>query len=466
MIETQPSVVWRHELLSLSTLFMDACWVYGWLALFLLLAGRPAPSPLHLAALSVAGLYTARLVGDRRAVGAAVGVAAVLWLVGTSLSTGVSALSPTFFVQAAGGLLSGESVALLVAGASVYLWWRATQVASRRLDIVGTALRFRIGVLIVIALLVASAFARSLDFTPLVFLYFTLGLLAIALARIEDVGTAEGGSAAPFGRGWLMILSGALAAAGAAAWLMARLMPPVLSALYRLLSPLLDPLLDLLLLLALAVAYLVQWLVVLASRVLPSRNAPLPTPAPRPTPSFDRLRELPATVVNPMLLLLIKAGLILLFAAFVFWLISRAYQQRRAASAGREAKRESILSLAAVSEDLAAWLRGRLNRVRAMIRRPARSAATIREMYASLLDLAAERGFPRPADDTPYEYLDTLRSALPGHSAEVSLLTQAYVRARYGELPADNAEWRAVHDAWLRIRTATKSSRVRADGGV
>jgi hypothetical protein len=63
----------------------------------------------------------------------------------------------------------------------------------------------------------------------------------------------------------------------------------------------------------------------------------------------------------------------------------------------------------------------------------------------------AERGHPRAAPMTPFEYEPEVEAALPAAAAEVVAITDAYVAARYGDrLPSGETlaqlrgRWRAV----------------------
>ncbi|HSO26843.1 MAG TPA: DUF4129 domain-containing protein, partial [Anaerolineales bacterium] len=81
-----------------------------------------------------------------------------------------------------------------------------------------------------------------------------------------------------------------------------------------------------------------------------------------------------------------------------------------------------------------------------------RLAARVRQLYAELLDLARELDAPRPEGKTPLEFLPILEEEFAGLGAELNVLTQAYVRVRYGELPESVEEVRQVEAAWERLR--------------
>ncbi|GAB4271238.1 MAG: hypothetical protein Kow0080_16440 [Candidatus Promineifilaceae bacterium] len=83
-----------------------------------------------------------------------------------------------------------------------------------------------------------------------------------------------------------------------------------------------------------------------------------------------------------------------------------------------------------------------------------RMALSIRRIYQRLVYEAEQLGFPRDETVTPYEFLPTLLAIWPHHEQELSLITQAYVRIRYGEAPESQDELHQIEAAWSRIETA------------
>lgn len=79
-------------------------------------------------------------------------------------------------------------------------------------------------------------------------------------------------------------------------------------------------------------------------------------------------------------------------------------------------------------------------------------AARIRRIYARLLDLSAKLGHPRPLSSTPLEFLPSLEKILPDSKSELDVITQAYLRIRYGELPETHQEVETVESAWNLVR--------------
>lgn len=90
--------------------------------------------------------------------------------------------------------------------------------------------------------------------------------------------------------------------------------------------------------------------------------------------------------------------------------------------------------------------------VQMMQSRPRAKAARIRRIYADLIHLSARLGSPRPEEETPLEFLPTLRNCFPDGERDLEAITDAYNRARYGELPQSEAEMQALERAWDRLR--------------
>lgn len=53
---------------------------------------------------------------------------------------------------------------------------------------------------------------------------------------------------------------------------------------------------------------------------------------------------------------------------------------------------------------------------------------------------------------TPYQYLQRLSQALPGHREPVSVIVDYYVRSRYGQKPLDDQQRSHLARSWLRVR--------------
>jgi hypothetical protein len=82
------------------------------------------------------------------------------------------------------------------------------------------------------------------------------------------------------------------------------------------------------------------------------------------------------------------------------------------------------------------------------------AAARIRQIYSALIELAATFGAPRDPAQTPLEYLGVLKRGLSSAGNDLQIITEAYLKIRYGELPEHAEEVQAVENAWKKEKQA------------
>jgi hypothetical protein len=347
---------------------------------------------------------------------------------------------------------------MLATLALVYLWARGIHLARRSISVDSVGFSFRVGIIILIWFGLGLTLITGREMTSFVIPYFFFALTAIALARIEETSQLPGGSRAHFSGywvGWSVAAVMALVAVGmvVAAFFYGGSLEQVLSWL----SPIFNLLLLLVYNLALWLLEAIWWLISqipinwgalkgsFENLSLQLRNAldGLNQPSVEPSPAVERAFHLSANVG----LIAVLIALVLLFT----W-----YRRRLARATGADETRESLLSAGALGRSLADLLQAGRQRLGDMAGRflgiQFLSAISIRRIYANLVRLATEQGYPRALAQTPYEYLVTLRQALPGSEAETALITNAYVNAHYGKLPDSLDELRQIRDAWYRVR--------------
>jgi hypothetical protein len=83
--------------------------------------------------------------------------------------------------------------------------------------------------------------------------------------------------------------------------------------------------------------------------------------------------------------------------------------------------------------------------------------------YLSILRRAERQGFPRRRAQTPYEYDGTLAPHLPQAQQEMTLLTQAFVEARYSRHTFDRGQARRVRVNWQRVKAALQALKRKPD---
>lgn len=81
-----------------------------------------------------------------------------------------------------------------------------------------------------------------------------------------------------------------------------------------------------------------------------------------------------------------------------------------------------------------------------------RAAARIRRIYAELMGLCGELNHPRPEALTPLEFLPALDRLFPESQEALEVITRAYLKVRYGELPETRKEVQAVEVAWRQVK--------------
>jgi hypothetical protein len=83
----------------------------------------------------------------------------------------------------------------------------------------------------------------------------------------------------------------------------------------------------------------------------------------------------------------------------------------------------------------------------------------VRYFYLSTVRRAAKQGVTRRKSETPLEYAGDLEEAWPETTADVSDLTQAFLKAQYSPVPIETEEAAAVKGVWKRIRAYIKKRR-------
>ena len=83
----------------------------------------------------------------------------------------------------------------------------------------------------------------------------------------------------------------------------------------------------------------------------------------------------------------------------------------------------------------------------------------IRYYYVSTLHRATRQGLGRREADTPDEYRERLRQALPEAHAEIEALTQAFVEARYSAHDMPDEQAKGIARVWRALRRAFHQKR-------
>ena len=345
----------------------------------------------------------------------------------------------------------------------VLMWARGIRLATRSFDVQRIGLRLRVGGLIFAPIAIWFAYQRLFwDITPFLLLFFMAGLTAVALVRAEEVEQYRSGRSASLSPRWLgavfaaslltiftagglaSTISGepAVAVVGwlAPFWLALEFAAAVALTTFTYLAvPVLavfEPILE----------FLILTLGAVLARVLAQLALVLPAEgleaAEELNPLFEEITSAASGIGTGgrLIILLLMLALVLLVAL----ILSRLYRQATLAVGNG-----SVIASGSDRPDEAG--KGRQLLQRLGFWRQWRTAASIRRIYQQMLRAAAARGFPRVESETPYEYLMTLARLWPENRADSRLITEAYVKIRYGQLPETRAELDAIKDAWQRL---------------
>jgi hypothetical protein len=350
----------------------------------------------------------------------------------------------------------------------IYFWARGIMLGRRSLTADSVGFSFRVGILILIWFIMIIALITGQDASAFVVAYFFFALVAMALARIEDVSQTRASSLARFSAFRFFTTIGAVVLLMALGGLLAFLLHNV--DLQRLLLPFLIVIEVVVVGLIIIVLGIAEWIFTglhldqfqlgnrlqeLFSRlalVADNLTAPFGDEVGGPPPAVGIFKAVSTIAVVVFLI-----GLVVFFT----W-----WQIRRARARALDDSRESIWSPSALARDLKVLLqagRDQLGGIVALVDRFGLGtrllrALSVRRIYANLVRLATEIGFPRYKTQTPYEYTRSLYEALPGCEPDIDTITEAYVRAHYGEVPDTREELQRIRACWKRIQAVAKES--------
>jgi hypothetical protein len=366
--------------------------------------------------------------------------------------------------EPAASLLSAWPTGMLL----VVTWARAVHLANRSLSAESIGFSFRAGILILAAAVVFVRFLTTRDTSVFVIFYFFFALVAVALARVEQVSHSPSSARGQFSRYWIGAAIGAVGGLiTLGLGLVAFLQIGGLTRVLRLLSPLLRALQWIVVGLGVLLLLVLEWVLGLFAWNLDDLSRSL-------REAFERLDYLLAAplpqslpteepVMNPVVQAILQGaltiGLPTLIIVVVLVLSWRRLRRVRLGEQEDEA-RESLLSARLLAHSLQSAIQDGLDRLSALASAVGRfgpatrffTALTVRRIYANLVRLATEAGYPRPKAQTPYEYLATLAEAFPDSAEEVAAITEAYVGAHYGQLPDSRQELERIRACWERVR--------------
>lgn len=476
-----PALVWA----------MEAAWVVPFVALALNgLAGRAAwfTPEMTLAVYALAGLGV-RLLSEAVPAPGANRMLTIVLALGSTLLAVWAAFFPekslfalewleTLGLLATGLFMQAPSIAGTLVVCAL-LWARGVPFAASPLNFDEVFGRFRLGMVLMVAfhgvglILGGTPHVRSVTggLLPNVAVFFFCGLLALALSRTEEERAEAPGRSLRFNRQWGGLVVLALLGELFLVLLLAALLAPETVAFIT--TPL-GFVGGLVLQVAswffIAIAYVadaiirgILWLLSLlgmAPQPFQLETATAPE-FPEPEQDPDQPPLVPETVLTAARAGLV--GLLTLLVLFLLWRSLRRRPQRKAATG--DETRESVWSWDAAKRELAeAWraLLARLRRQSALAASAlsgltgsvldADDLGSVRGVYRALLRAGARAGVTHTPQQTAGEFEAALAARLPDGAAEVATVTDAYLRARYGQSGDGDAELQRVVAAWRRLR--------------
>jgi len=389
-------------------------------------------------------------------------------------------LDPRWLLSLLNDVLLLNSNAYLVVGIaalSAYFCWRGVRLSRRRVEPANVFSILRLGLIIFVVVIIVRAAQESagivfhdwLELFLLVPIFFLLSLVAHSLARAaymrhsHPVGLQ--GSAAAQERSIVLLLG----TFGLAILILALLVGNVANpALLQQIAIPLGAAYDWLIgIIAHIIVFLVTpffWLITLlvgrGKVQLPRINrinvggSGKTKPKPAPTPDV-------ILTLIPILKIVIPILFILLVILLIRWAMRR--RRVRVVENKNQDEYESLWSWALFWTQLKAFLRGLFGRFFARKTAAAaeqaapeaitggQAARSVREIYRLLLRRAADRGYPRKKDETPYEFRQRLDAKTPLAQPRLEVITGVYAATRYGGLEPDESEVAQVRGAWAEV---------------
>ena len=359
----------------------------------------------------------------------------------------------------------------LIVVAAVLFVWRTGIAASKAylLDPGATAHRFRLGILALVLFAVVHRDELESLMREVLPVYFGVGLMAIALSRVDALSRARGSGRSPFSARWLasvLVLTGSTLALGEVAGVTLQspagrvageqginLMVRLVQLGVLIISPII-----------VAVAMVGEWLLDLLRPLLPEslslERIRLNVHFFQIPPSERAAHVIPWLEAHGAQLRIIGTSLVIaVIALAVLRGVRRSKREAEGplediseAAAGRKGLLEGLIrSLGRLRDGLGA---GRILRLGQQLV----AASVIRRVYGQLLDVAAHQGRGRDPAETPLEFLGHLKRLFPDHGAEVTTITEAYLQVRYGEIPEEERIVAGVRDCWMAIRDAARQA--------
>jgi hypothetical protein len=454
MSARQLPLKWWPQMAVFLLVIVELCWILPW---FRMVMQVTSAAPLWESALVLGGIMLAayglgyalealRLIKNIQLAGFGILLAGSLLLAEKLLLQ-----KPAF--DAVDGLAKLDPGAVLVLFFVIWMWWRGLTLSQDILRPSTAWRRFELGLLFFMAyLFIASQVSFYRPGFGVFVLFLFSGLLAVVFARVSYVGINKGSSKNPFDLRWLGSVFGILGATVTLAALVGSLLTGQYSLLLDFLAAAIKFLIAVTVFVlgipGLLVSFLITPIIPWLRGIVPAVNiaSTLKTMSERfklsDTESLPPLSVSFQTICFWVLVLLLVVVLIVR--------IRKTLATRRYTTTHEP---EDLLKRGEARQIIRKALQDALNGLAGRLR-PARrliAAARVRRIYTQLMDLSDELNCPRLASTTPYEFLPELGELFTTQTEDLRLITEAYVRVRYGEIPESKAEIELVESAWQRV---------------
>jgi hypothetical protein len=363
------------------------------------------------------------------------------------------------------GLIPDEFLVIVVV---LVVYWRGLSLASKYVDPISVRTNFYLGLVMFVAFIFLNTIVTGETPGPMLYTFFAAALIAMGSARIFTITQLRGGARNPFDLRWFfgIVLTSLVIVglAGVIAWaatdrslFIGGLSGLVMGIFGAIMLVLISPLI-----------LLMEYL----AGAMPQASGAVQSVI----DALDELRATFGTIADnlfglfniPSLLdwmQLLKPfllwGFVIVIALAILFSISRwLINERRSELDEREGiiERGDMLSLLrkAIQDRLDGLSQSLFGRSRLGSRQRWLAAAKIRRIYAHMMDLAQQLGIPRHPASTPLEFQPILGEMLPEAREDVRLITAAYLRVRYGEIPETTEEIEQVENAWEHVRLVGK----------
>jgi hypothetical protein len=347
-----------------------------------------------------------------------------------------------------------------------FLWQRAASASSRDVGFFSTGVSFRLGMLLLIFGAALFGRFRGQDARPFLWLYFTLGLFAVSLARVHEgaSGARSTGKPLPWSRLVQIVVAVGLTVALTAvlsSWYTAGAIKGFLgwlSPLWNLLAIVLVRMLVVIFLILLPVLlWLQQRLQGLDLRGLVDAftafGQSLGSFQQQDVSKGPMLPVWVGTVLRDLGILLV-----VLLALGLIWLYLERIRKQHIRDQAESGAGEEVTLGGGALQRAGQRLRGWMNLVRRFGFSPQLLAAvSVQNIYANLCRLARQRGFARRPAQPPDDYLHLLEQAFAGQEAALARITAVYMRVHYGDRPVDPEELAGLRADYRQVRASNVS---------